>query len=510
MEPAIPVGSSHREWWFVALVALAILLVLCGGALVAVRHEAGIVVLALGGIVSFAAILSAVMIAVRKVSVRITPDGFIVHDRYGEREYTDLAVLCASLHSQSHYTNGERRATTRTFEVWVETEEGSAERIRMRNRIAVGATDPLALLIDRILGNLYDQASAALSDGDSFDGDGWSLSSSEFAWSQKKHSVRIPLKELTGADVFDDDLCVWRKGNDEPVARIPMNAANVPVLLTLLRERVVEQPDGTPESPGGLGRVLFERKPSTGATATVWMLPILAASLLLGGILTALLTSRVEPAIVLGVISAVLVLVWLVPLSQHIRLRCHEHGISRRWLRGEQRLRYADVDTFTYSAIRQYVKGVYSGTSFTLTFTSSAGGNNQKLTYSKTLRNADDELERLRDRVGRILADRMAGRFVAGEVVPWGDGLRFFPEGLEYRAAGFLRRKAPVIIPFNQIAGIDITDGQFRLWRTGQKGHAVKETVAQANFFPGYFLLLRLLATDLARPAPAEAATARD
>jgi len=507
MEPAIPVGSSHREWWFVVLVALAILLVLCGGALVMVRHEAGFPVLIGGGVFALIAVLSAVVIAARKVTVQITPDGFIVHDRYGEREYTDLAVLCASLQSQSHYTNGERRATTRTFEVWVETEEGSAERIRMRNRFAIGDNDPLGLLIDRILGHLYDQASATLSDGESFEGQGWSLNSREFAWSHKRQSVTIPLGELTAADVFDSELCVWRSGNDEPVVRIPMSAANVPVLLTLLRERVVAPSGVIAETTGGLGRVLFERKPSSGATVALWIMPIGSASLFLAGIVIALLAKRPEPAIVLGIISAVITLIWLIPLSQHVSLRCHEHGVSRRWLRREQRLRYSEIDLFTYSAVRQYVKGVYSGTAFTLTFVSNAAG---KVAYTKTLRNADDELDRLRDRVGRILAERMARQFAAGDAVTWGDGLRFFPEGLEYRASGFLRRKAPVMIPFDQISGLDITDGQFRLWRTGQKGHAVKESVAQPNFFPGYFLLLRVLASESGRPVPAEAATAHE
>jgi hypothetical protein len=104
----------------------------------------------------------------------------------------------------------------------------------------------------------------------------------------------------------------------------------------------------------------------------------------------------------------------------------------------------------------------------------------------------------------------MAKQFAGGDIVSWGDALRFFPEGLEYRASGFLRRKPPVIIPFDQITGIDVTDGQFRLWRTGQKGHAVKESVAQPNFFPGYFFLLRLLAVERSKPTPTETAVARE
>jgi hypothetical protein len=52
-----------------------------------------------------------------------------------------------------------------------------------------------------------------------------------------------------------------------------------------------------------------------------------------------------------------------------------------------------------------------------------------------------------------------------------------------------------VLVPYDRITGIDVTDGLFHLWIAGQKKPAVKEQVSQPNFFPGYLFLTRLMAS---------------
>ena len=179
--------------------------------------------------------------------------------------------------------------------------------------------------------------------------------------------------------------------------------------------------------------------------------------------------------------------------------------MRRKWLFGIQQLKFTDVKTFTYSAVRQFVKGVYAGTNFTLTFASFADGKLRKLTYARKLRNADADLDHLRDSVSQLISNRMAAEFGQGRAVVWTDGLRFLPEGLEYRASGFFGRKAPVLLPYSQILGHDANQGMFWMWAQGKKKPVVKENMALPNFFPGYLFLTRLLA---ARPATAHA-TAR-
>jgi hypothetical protein len=503
MEESIPVGSSHREWWFIVLVGVAVCLMLGGGMMLLAQTEGGLPVLIAGGVCAIAAALSAVSIASRKLSVRITPDGFIVHDRHGEHEFTDDQVICASLHHRSNYTNGELKGTTRTFDLWVENETG-AGRLKMINRFPLGAVDPLELLIERVLGHLYDRANDALAARAPFEGEGWTLHPNELVVSQRPRVQGVRLEEIAAAEVFDNEVCVWKKGNDMPAVRIPIRSANAQVLLRLLRDRTSETAsEGVSPTGDQLGRILFERRPSRVMVALAWIIPGIMLLVGLAGVAGAIFGRRGNPGTVLFSSAAVMLVLgifWLLPLSQCVTLRCHEHGLCRRWLWREQRLKYSQVETFAYNAVRQYVKGVYSGTSFTLSFTLKPGLKPATLEYTRSLRNADDELEHLRDHVSRLIAARMAEAFARGEPVKWTQGLRLLKEGLEYRASGFLGRKPPVVLRYDQITGMAANAGVFHVWVAGQKKPAVKEKVSQPNFFAGQILLARIFAS---RPAAA-------
>lgn len=496
MERAIEVGGNYREWRFLALLVTSFVLLAGGAMLCATDHEVGLGVLVTGTLCGVGAGMAAATIARHRFSVQITPDGFIVRDRRGEREFTDEKVICASLSSTSNYSSGELKSSTRVFDVWVEG-ESRPERWKITNQLPLGGTDPLELLIERIIGHLYDRAELALASGQPFDGEGWSLHDSELVVGNGREAEAVRLSELAAVDVFDNDVCVWRHDREEPAVRVPVQSANAVVLYRLLRNRVPEPADAPAISAGDqLGRVLFERRPSRGLRLAVFGMPLVALGIVIVGIVASIAARQIEPILIGGCLSLAIGVFWLIPLSQCVRLRCHEHGVSRRWLRWEKRLPYAAVDSFAYSAVRQYVKGVYSGTTFTLTFVAYRNGRPVKLTYARTLRNADQELDHLRDHVSRVLAARMAERFGRGSPVSWTDGLRFLSDGLEYRAAGLLGRKSPIFVRYEQIAGIDVADGLFRLWVAGQKKPIMKEQVSQPNFFPGYVFLTRLLASQ--------------
>ncbi|MSR59365.1 MAG: hypothetical protein EXS05_17270 [Planctomycetaceae bacterium] len=502
MDRALDVGSSYREWWFLSLVVLTVCLCLGGGMLFLVQHELALPTLIGGAACAVATALSATSIAARKASVRITPDGFLVQNRRGDREFTDEQVICAALSTKSNYSSGELRSTTRTFDLWVEGDAGP-ERLKMVNRIGLGVVDPLELLIERILGHLYDRAVTALTAEQAFEGEGWSLYGNELVATHHRRTETVRVDELAAVDVFDNDLCVWKHNQDEPALRIPMRSANAHVLLTLLRERVAAPTERSPSAGGDrptdgrLGRVLFERKPGRWTKAFVMLLPAAAVVCLVAAVITALARQRLEPAAIGAVLSFMLLLMTMIPLSLCAHLRCHEHGVCMRGLWRERRLKYADVDSFAYNAVPQYVKGVYSGTTFTLTFATHVDGKPSTLTYAKTLRNADEELDHLRDHVSRVIAARMSVEFSRGKAVAWTDGLKFLAEGLEHRASGFLGRKPPVVLRYDQITGVDASHRAFQLWIGGQKKPVVKESVSQPNFFPGYLFLTRLMAMRL-------------
>lgn len=499
--PVVEVGRSFREWWFVALVGASICLLAVGVLLLAVHERSAPAVLILSGVAGFSAVMSALVISRTRFRVEIRPEGFAVRNRAGEREFADDQVICASLSLVPNFTNGILKSTTRTFDVWVETEP-EPERIKVLNRLAVGAADPLAPLIERITEHLYARANAALEAGQPFEGEGWTLHPKELVVHLRHTPEAVRFDSLAAADVFDNQLCVWKDGQDEPVLRIPVTSANTPVLLRLLRERIASRRGaGEPPAGGGLGRILFERKPGRPVVALLWLLPVLALGAFAAAIVGALVRGRFELVLVGIAALGGLGMFWALILLQCAEFRVHEHGVQRKLLFHTQQLKYADVDSFTYAAVRQYVKGVYSGTNFTLTFASWSGGKLKKLTYSKNLRNADSALERLRDAISQLIAERMQAQFVAGQTVVWTDGLRFLAEGLEYRAAGFFGRKAPTVIPYSQIAGFELDQGWFWLWVAGKKSAAVKENGALPNFFPGYLLLSRLLAARAAERA---------
>ena len=276
MNSSLQIGRSYKEWWFIALVFLAVVLIAGGTMLLAVRGPAGQGVLLAGAIAAVTAGLAAAHIARSRFQVEPTADGFLVRDRRGQRELRDDQVICASLSRKANYTNGVMRSTTRTFDVWVEGESG-AEQVKMVSRLPVDASDPLHPLIERVFDHLHERAAAALEAGQPFEGEGWTLHSSELVVHARRSAQNVRFEELAAAEIFDDHLCVWKYGQDDPVLRIPMPSANTHVLLRLLSERIAPRPDdGAPRAGDGLGRILFERKSGKTVSALLWTLPIAA------------------------------------------------------------------------------------------------------------------------------------------------------------------------------------------------------------------------------------------
>jgi hypothetical protein len=298
---------------------------------------------------------------------------------------------------------------------------------------------------------------------------------------------------MSAVDVFDDHVCVWVRGQDEPVARIPVHAANSHLLWRLLHERVTSAlPE--PEAPpaGGLGRVLFERKPSRTNRIGLWAA---AGMLALFGLLALLAAVQGEwelalPALLMGGFMGLL---GALLLSQAKSFHCHQFGVRKRFFGREQHVRYADVNSFTYQAVRQFVNGVYSHTSVRMVFLANGEQRPHKLVYSAALRNIDAELDQLRDHISQIIASRMRAALAQGERVPWTSRLAFLSDGLEFRPAGLLGRKTAEVVPYGELRTFSMNGGVFQLWRSQRKKAILREEISKPNFFPGFFLLLALI-----------------
>src|SRR5205823_2032226 len=122
---------------------------------------------------------------------------------------------------------------------------------------------------------------------------------------------------------------------------------------------------------------------------------------------------------------------------------------------------------FTYHAISNFVNGVYTGTTVALTFDPMSRQRADRITYSAQLRDADAEVDNLRDQISRIIAGRMLQRLQQGQPVRWTSNLCYLPDGLEYRPSGWVGRKEAQVLPYDQIGGHNLDQGIFYLWAKG-------------------------------------------
>ena len=178
--------------------------------------------------------------------------------------------------------------------------------------------------------------------------------------------------------------------------------------------------------------------------------------------------------------------------------RCHTRGVYRRFCWVSRELRFEDVGTFTYFATRVFINGGYSGTSVRMRFAPRRGVNGRAVKFTAWFKNADAELESLREHVSRVVGAYMLRRLENGESVRWTDGLRLRPEGLEWTTGGLFSRSVTRLIPYDEIAGTDIQEGHFYLFLRGVRKAVYTAPVSADNFFPGLlvFEMIRYRAPD--------------
>lgn len=420
-----------------------------------------------------------------------TDQGFLWTSRDGAEEFRDNQVHAMSLARERHFSAGLPTGTTWYCKLWVEAGD-NLKPLNLKWHVKLGTPDPLALLVDRVCDNLFERSKRELDADGTIHGEGWQLSRSGLELRDRKQSLVLPLDEITAAEMVDRHLCIWVQGREEPCWRIKEKSENAHLLGMLLGDHLAARPARSNMPVEGLGRILFERRLDRGGAifgmALGAFLTMMGAALLLGAKIWGLLL--VPLGLGLGFFA------WTrLPGS----FRCHEFGVCRTRWRGKDEIRHEEVQSFKYSAIRTFVKGSYAGTKLELFFRGPGG---KEVKYSTTVQKLDESLEKLRDQVARIIAQRLARAYAAGQEVPWTEGLRFLPGVIEYRARGWFGRKAPVLIPLAAVTDYDLQEEVFYLWTRDSKKPAIQEKVWLTNFYPGYQLLTMLLEQDNSQSEP--------
>ena len=422
-------------------------------------------------------------------------DGFEVTDRRGKRTIRDEQLAAVSFESERKLNNGEVSGNKRTFRVWVDHE---SEPIVMENTIKIGLDDPLYDLINRLIGSFAARSGAQLEQGGSVAGDFWRLDKTYFFHGPPAQQEQVPIATITAVEPFEGSMCLWKQGRDDAFARVPLKSRNAFLLPMLIGPRMTS-PEERPEetSTTGLGRILFEKKPSPGWSPFCALAGVL--SIVIGiGLAAFYMTQPLDTPLLFVGIGLVPVgigcLIGAVAL-RYMSFRCHERGVYKASLFGDKMLPYKDVATFTYTAVRHYHNGVYTGTHLSMKFDPQPGSGSPAISYSTTVQSSDDDLDELRDTISGILAENMIQQLATNQIVPWTSNLTFQREGIQYRPAGWISRKEPQFMKYDDYGGYNADQGVFYLYRKGEQKPITNEQTSASNFYPGFFMLLRMLHT---------------
>jgi len=511
MADRILIRSSEARW-------PAFLLCGCGVAVIITGIVVGIVAnniwLALTlGCVGLVMLFASLFIEAKRIRdlmwITLEPNRFTVTDNIGERSFNDDDIVSIALQYKDNFDNGNHTSTTRTFRVWVVSSADRPELIEMKSKIKLGDADPLHGYISRVVKLLKNRADNERLKNLSVLGEGWELTGKSLILRDPKNGEsETPLTDIVSCMNIEEKLKLWKRGEDNAFAHVPLNAANAHLLHLFLEEELAKRPDAEKnEQPTGqLGRIIFERKPKKG---------IGVAMLVLAGLLVLLVIIMVgfaaggnnrdaEPlvimAIAFAVISALLGLAaWI---SFKSLFRCHQFGVYQRGIIGEKKLLYSEVDAFTCSATRHYHNGAYIGTHLKLAFIPKAELNKPKIVYKTTVKNVDSSLDSMRDEIAKMIGSRMYREVKEGKTVKWNETLTLEPGQLRYIPAAFFGKNPPQTIAYQLISGQNLQQGTLSLFQRGKPKPIVSTGSTTQNFFPGYFAFLALWEDARTQPAP--------
>jgi hypothetical protein len=507
-------NTNGVQWSFgLGLLFLVIAGVVAGSSRNGKMDWEPIVILSVIGGISCIAMLGLLFLQKRKRStLELIPDGFILTDRFGTVEYNDHQVAALGLLVTPYYSNGVMSGRTREAEIVILDADGP-RRVPVKQYLSLKKEDLAGPWFDKQLDRLATLARSDFDGGRPLLGVGWRLERSGFYLGE---SDPLPIEQIQAVNVVDGEVRIWELDQENYSIALPAKTMNAYLLVQLLDEEIAKRPKRTVTEGSGLGRLIFERDISINSII-FWLGSLVAVLFMLGGV-GAIMDNKVgrpgdPPKEVLGaafIIGGLLAIFFMWRLRRR-KFCCYERGV--RFIRRKKvnELRYDQIGIFTYAATRQYHNGAYVGTSLVMEFIPYSDVDSPKIKFSKTIRNADAEIDDLRDFISNQLAGRMEKRVAAGQPVDWANGIAFHPEGLfcPKIPAGLLK-KAAGTIPYESLEKYDMNNGYFSIYAEGQKKAITSLATSVPNFFPGFFLFMQLAgkkqsaATPFDRPGEPE------
>lgn len=171
-----------------------------------------------------------------------------------------------------------------------------------------------------------------------------------------------------------------------------------------------------------------------------------------------------------------------------VRVSLHQEGISYQSFLGSKEMRWDEVERFYYSATKQSINFIPIGTYYTFKLVDSRG---QKISFGNRVERRAELGTKLLQCTFDPLLRKLASLFNAGSELDFGPIRVIRDKGVKIkRLFGYKE------IPWDQVADYRIDQGQFYVWRVGQK----RTTGTPISSIPNAFVLLALL-DNIFRPS---------
>jgi hypothetical protein len=317
-----------------------------------------------------------------------------------------------------------------------------SEKIRIHHNSSIDPPDHFPAFAETLIEHLAGSALAQIDSGGSLNGNGWNLTIEGLEIGAKK----LKWSEIGDADLIENRVTVWKLQESYPFVRIPVETAESRVLLEVLERHIRKTPAS--KTPDSLGRFLFRRKAA----------------------------------------SAMQLFLSLVSMRKMFDF--FENGIIVR--PGHQVFFFKNCESFQYQVTLQFINGTYG---FTRTVMKLKFLPDLRPLQIKTQRFGNDkELEQTKLNLSKRIADRLYLKVATRQDLAWGKFVRISKDEIRYLSTSLLGGNVSQTFSLSQPLSYSMDSGKFYLFRAGEHQPLFTMDCDEENFYPGFFLMLRLAA----------------
>jgi hypothetical protein len=170
------------------------------------------------------------------------------------------------------------------------------------------------------------------------------------------------------------------------------------------------------------------------------------------------------------------------------RVRVHAGGIDVQDFFARRRVRFEEADTLVYRAVAMKMRGVPTGSYVWAQLRSGP----RKVTFNLRSEGQQAEVfDEFRARATEAIANRALPALRAGSPFPWGRAAALHAEGLRYRPAGLLGRKAEQTVDYRGLRH-HFDAGSFSILPPDADRPLFTMKCDEPNFYPGFALFQHL------------------